>query len=631
MDDKFELIKKSEIINICFKIESPWQNDNDVTQCNKCKITFSWFYRRHHCYLHGLVFCSNCVKNRVDIYTDPLGDRYIDILPYRNNSTIKVCDVCYSILKYKQKSAWLPLAFYLLPIKDIISLTSTCKLWNLITKNYLTIYINIKHQIPSQPLTQLQSHILYINKNSFAGHTSWLIPLYKSFPMLDINLFDSQKIKSCKSLNCSNSCYEKLQCYHLVDLLINSQCEPQLLSYIYSSFDKIPNFEFDFYIPIFTKIINKYSSFLDYLIKRSNDNIQIATSCYFQLLSRNTMVSSFNSKLSHNLLLRLNIMRDTCDIICKSNFKLIKDQIIYEPTHPDEEYLGVDIENIKNMDSYNAPKCIPFVTKSGSINNILYKIDDSLRHDEIVSKIIMIFDKILIDEEKLDCYTVKYRVIALDSKSGLIEIVPNAETLESLKKIHNFSIQNYVRINNKSMSFSEWDEKIVKSCSFYSMISYLLGIGDRHLGNIMMTSTGQLFHIDFSYLLGLDPKYTLDTIRITSDMIDALGGINSPIYSRFEETCIQIYFCARRHFDLFINILSLLIDSRSELTSEYIIKILSDRFDIHSDDETAMVNIRNKLKTSAKSYNYIPADMIHTTSHLWSGLHSKIFSIWKTT
>ena len=56
-----------------------------------------------------------------------------------------------------------------------------------------------------------------------------------------------------------------------------------------------------------------------------------------------------------------------------------------------------------------------------------------------------------------------------------------------------------------------------------------VGVGDRHMENIMVTRNGKLLYIDFSYLLGDDPKRLNIEMKITEDMLNMLGGSASKL------------------------------------------------------------------------------------------------------
>ena len=61
-------------------------------------------------------------------------------------------------------------------------------------------------------------------------------------------------------------------------------------------------------------------------------------------------------------------------------------------------------------------------------------------------------------------------------------------------------------INTKSRSIRDWWNKylnFIKTHAQWSLVGYLIGLGDRHLDNILMTEDCKLVHIDFEYAIDI--------------------------------------------------------------------------------------------------------------------------------
>ncbi len=79
------------------------------------------------------------------------------------------------------------------------------------------------------------------------------------------------------------------------------------------------------------------------------------------------------------------------------------------------------------------------------------------------------------------------------------------------------------------------------------MITYLLGVGDRHLDNLLLSNSGHLIHVDFGYILGRDPKIFPPPMRLSKEMVEGMGGTSSQEYQRFREHCYSTFLALRRY------------------------------------------------------------------------------------
>ena len=94
-------------------------------------------------------------------------------------------------------------------------------------------------------------------------------------------------------------------------------------------------------------------------------------------------------------------------------------------------------------------------------------------------------------------------------------------------------------------------ETYIKSCAGYCVITYILGVGDRHNDNLLITKQGAVFHIDFGFILGRDPKAMPPPMKLTREMVDAMGPEG---WHQFRTYCNEAFTNLRRHSQLILSL-----------------------------------------------------------------------------
>merc|ERR1712070_1059613 len=155
-------------------------------------------------------------------------------------------------------------------------------------------------------------------------------------------------------------------------------------------------------------------------------------------------------------------------------------------------------------------------------------------------------------------------------KSGLLDFIMTKDKQHStaVEQLDKGGIQAYLQKhqpddNSPHGIKSETLDTFTKSLAGYAVITYLLGVGDRHLGNVMMLPDGRFCHIDFGWMFGDDPKKKFVTptpFRITGDMIATMGGVESPLFLNFCKMAVQAYVQLRKNAVLIMSLLRLMKD-----------------------------------------------------------------------
>jgi len=566
-------------------------------------------------------------------------------------------------------------------IKFLYKSRTVCKVWNEYANLKLEKLRTLQYALPNHKFTNFEKQLLWCNREYILEHPKYLIQLFKSFnynSYIDqknklevlINLLKSKNRKyiSCRHMMCIRTCANnKLSYADTLELLTDSITSIEIRKYALTHFSNIKYDDFRCYVQFLVSCIKSETidTFIvgDFLISKckQSDPHQILV-CFEVYWEANTYSNSNNIYSYFCDKLLSEIPSFISNKIKKSNYfvtELEKLRGIYDkkqimtilnsinidniclPLQPQLRCVKINSSEVYVSNSATSPLLFP-ITCIGDDGehikfNIIYKFED-VRKDAIIMTLIRIIKKNLMDE-KIGQYIITYNILPVRKNSGFIEIVPNSHTIRYIQNELKFSILNFIIENNKQKKIDVIKRKFLYSCAPYCIISYIFGIGDRHLDNMMITKDGLLFHIDYGYILGYDPKpLHAPTIRIPIDVIDALGGENSEYYKEFINLCNTVYKNTRRHINLIINIFTVLVRQEISTNNSYIPKlsnsnILSEDY-VYSEIikkmspgenyKQAEIQLCDAIKTSNDTYNII--DLFHNCSNKIYSSGSNIWS-----
>lgn len=465
-----------------------------------------------------------------------------------------------------------------------------------------------------------------------------------------MSVINGEKNKKCSELYCTRTCQEQLSCDDCINILYGNGLSREPVSALEMPIGLL-NYLFDIISSSPEQIIICHLSFFISLIRINSSN-KVLQMHIFNLLNRSI-------KLTYQSYWFLNNACETATDLelrnIKSFIKLFNPQIVQQmhreyifysgiiknlsdvhryllgefdrykpislPYEPQLKLISVDLDTITQIkSSHTKPVIITFEVKEFSVDDelgevaseesiylrLLFKAD-SIMNDVTVLNLMTLSDIILKESLDTNFSVVVYPLIPLTANSGMIEIVENAETVhEILNKSP--SILQYIMEKNNDRIVGEVLDHYLYSLVSYTLHSYFIGLGDRHLQNIMITDDGAIFHIDFGFILGTDAyPITATDIKLNSGMLDVIGGSNGQRYIKYLELSAKGVVLLRKYFNMFYILFS--IDSKFK--EKHIDRFVMTRFQPRQMDTVVIDELISIIKQSNSALSSYIRDFLH--------------------
>jgi hypothetical protein len=597
--------------------------DSIVTHCYDCNLLFTMIHRKHHCRACGKIFCSKCSKYNIMVPQEFQSYIGSSVLQYLSSGQERVCYKCFTqIQEYTQLEIhiqFLKIGSFNLQI--LWRLTKLDKYWKKAVLFYLSILRENLFKFSKEPLKDYEKRFLIVNQSILANHSCWTLNLLKlDKPSLE---FTSSPTSCCAYTICSSLCRNKLGLSHLGALeyikILDGGYSDEVVSQVMNQM--IDSSDLQIIFPYLITVCDEKS--LKSLLKKE---VKFSL-CYwlFTIFQQGSKRRRYDQLKDYLLLLDPKFSSEFITInsllgVLEEN-QLVEQLKIHLPKlhfplpslfHPNKKITGIDPSSIKCKESASAPTFVTYMLSDESKESFLYKRED-IRKDLYSIMILRLFIYIL-QQHKIEIPFITYEIIPTSLNNGLIEIVKNAKTLHDI--ILEGSLNNYLQNSmHHDLSLKQLSDNFIQSFAFWTVASYLLGLGDRHLENIMVSDQGVLFHIDFGFILGKDVKPYAPLVRVDTFMIEGIGGMTKLCY--FKKLCNQMFLVLRKYVFLFTPCYQLFVKADPPIQglhihSSYLQEFLTHRFMVGQSDEDAQKYLEYIIDTSKDAFSQKISDYIHS-------------------
>lgn len=290
--------------------------------------------------------------------------------------------------------------------------------------------------------------------------------------------------------------------------------------------------------------------------------------------------------------LKLSILKQSIENV----HQILSENLTSLPLSPGIEVRGIQARTCSYFNSNTLPLKINFMGPDKLIIPAIFKCGDDLQQDMLTLQMVRIIDKMWM-KEGLNLKIVTYACIPTGSKKGMIEMITNAETLRKIQvewgltgSFKDKPIAEWLaKQNPNQLEYQRAVENFTASCAGYSIITYILGICDRHNDNIMLKTSGHLFHIDFGKFLGdaqMFGNFKRDRVPfvLTSDMAYVINNGDRPSskFHNFVDLCCKAFNIVRKHGDLLLHMFALMASSGEIPSKQTFTSVVNEIYHRHS-------------------------------------------------